>query len=433
MQNFAFGPDFSSHPMHLTVLGINHRTAPVEVRSQVAFPPEKLDRALAEMRGLEPVDEAAILSTCNRTELYWCGPEAPDDSIVEWLTGYHGLAPGQLTRHVYRYTDDSAVRHVLRVAAGLDSMVLGEPQILGQMKDCYQLALAAGSIDTMINRLFQHTFSVAKQVRTDTAIGASPVSVAFAAVSLARQIFGELNEHTALLIGAGETIELAARHLHERKLGKMIIANRTASRAHSLATRFGGYGIALDEIESHLGEADIVIASTGASETLLSRDTVRAATGTRRHRPVLMIDIAVPPDIDAAVASLDDVYLYTVDDLKQVIEDNMNSRKAAAEEAEEIILEQAERFMAWTRSLSAVPTLRAYRERAEALGREELERARRALANNTPPDEVVEHLARSLVRKLTHDPSVNLRSAVADGETGLLDAIRVLFRLDDER
>ena len=433
MQNFAFGPAFSTRLMHLTVLGINHRTAPVEVRSQVAFPPDRLGQALTELRGLDAVDEAAILSTCNRTELYWAGPESPDEQVVDWLTGYHGLAPNQLSRHVYRYTDDIAVQHVLRVAAGLDSMVLGEPQILGQMKDCYQHALGAGSIDTLISRLFQHTFSVAKQVRTDTAIGASPVSVAFAAVSLARQIFGDLDGQTALLIGAGETVELAARHLHERNLGKMIVANRTASRAHSLAARFGGYGIGLDEIGSHLGEADIVIASTGASETLLAQDTVAAAMKSRRHRPVLMIDIAVPPDIDHTVADLDDVYLYTVDDLKQVIEDNMNTRKAAAEEAEEIILEQTDRFMAWTRSLDAVPTLRAYREHAETLGQEELERARRALANDTPPDEVIEQLARSLVRKLTHDPSVNLRSAVADGETGLLDAIRLLFRLDNER
>ncbi|MGB5258903.1 MAG: glutamyl-tRNA reductase [Gammaproteobacteria bacterium] len=416
--------------MYLTVLGINHRSAPVEVRGQVAFPPDKLEPALAELRTLEGIHEAAILSTCNRTELYCAREDTAIDNLAAWLGNFHQLSPDSLRPHLYAYQDELAVRHVFRVAAGLDSMILGEPQILGQMKDCYQHALQSHSIDTLVNRLFQHTFSVAKQVRTDTAIGASPVSVAFAAVSLARQIFGNLAGQTALLIGAGETIELTARHLHEREAGKLIIANRTVTRAHDLAAQFGGYGIGLDEIAVHLAEADIVIASTGSSSVLLEKATVEAALRKRKHRPVLMIDIAVPPDIDSAVAELDDVYLYTVDDLKQVIEENMRSRQEAADQAEEIIEVQAERFMAWTRSLDAIPTLRAYREHAEALGEAELDRARRALSGGTPPDDVVEQLARSLVRKLTHDPCVNMRTAVAEGETGLLEAIRTLFRLN---
>ena len=416
--------------MYLTVLGINHRTAPVEVRGQVAFPPEQLARALAELTALEGMHEAAILSTCNRTEIYCTRDDTSAETIASWLCRFHRLDPGSLQPHLYNYHEAEAVRHILRVAAGLDSMILGEPQILGQMKDCYQQALQANSLDTLVNRLFQHTFSVAKQIRTDTAIGASPVSVAFAAVSLARQIFDKLEDQTALLIGAGETIELTARHLHEQGIGKIVIANRTVARAHDLAAQFNGYGIGLDEIPAHLAEADIVISSTGSPAPLITLDQVRPALKKRKHRPVFMVDIAVPQDIAAEVAELDDIYLYTVDDLKQVIEENLRSREEAALQAEEIIDDQVERFMAWLRSRDAVPTVRAYREHAQLLGAKELEKATRQLANGKPPQEVAAALTRNLVRKLTHNPSVNLRNAAADGETGLLEAVRILFHLD---
>jgi glutamyl-tRNA reductase len=416
--------------MYLTVLGINHRTAPVEVRGQVAFPPDQIARALAELTALDGMREAAILSTCNRTEVYCTLDDASPEIIANWLARFHQLDQGSLQPHLYSYQEAEAVRHILRVAAGLDSMILGEPQILGQMKDAYQQSLQANSIDTLVNRLFQHTFSVAKQVRTDTAIGASPVSVAFAAVSLARQIFGKLENQTALLVGAGETIELTARHLHEQGIGKIIIANRTVSRAHELASQFNGYGIGLDEITAHLEEADIVISSTGSTEPLITRDQVRTALKKRKHRPVFMVDIAVPQDIAPNVAELDDIYLYTVDDLKQVIEENLRSREEAALQAEEIIDSQVERFMAWVHSLDAVPTVRAYREYAESLGDAEIEKAGRQLENGTPPQEVIETLTRNLVRKLSHNPSVNLRNAAADGETGLLEAVRKLFQLN---
>ena len=416
--------------MYLTVLGINHRTAPVEVRGQVTFPPEQLARALAELTALDDVHEAAILSTCNRTEVYCTRDDTSSEAVAAWLCRFHKLDPGTLQPHLYNYLEAEAVRHILRVAAGLDSMILGEPQILGQMKDSYQQALQANSLDTLVNRLFQHTFSVAKQIRTDTAIGASPVSVAFAAVSLARQIFGQLEKQTALLIGAGETIELTARHLHERGIGKIVIANRTVSRAHDLAAQFDGYGIELDEIPAHLAEADIVISSTGSTEPVITRSQVKKALKKRKHRPIFMVDIAVPRDIATDVAELDDIYLYTVDDLQQVIEENLHSREEAAQQAEEIIDVQVERFMAWMRSLNAVPTVRAYREYAKSLGARELEKATRQLANGKPPQEVAEALTRNLVRKLTHNPSVNLRSAAADGETGLFEAVRTLFHLN---
>jgi glutamyl-tRNA reductase len=419
--------------MLLTVLGINHRTAPVEVRGQVAFPPGQLGRALAELTALEGMHEAAILSTCNRTEVYCTGNDTAFEAITGWLCRFHQLDQGSLQPHLYTYHEADAVRHMLRVAAGLDSLVLGEPQILGQMKDSYQQALLAGSIDTLVNRLFQHTFSVAKQVRTDTAIGASPVSVAFAAVSLARQIFGKFENQTALLIGAGETIELAARHLHEQGTGKMIIANRTVSRAHDLAAQFDGYGIGLEEIPAHLAEADIVISSTGSSEPLIKKKLVKTALKKRKHRPVFMVDIAVPQDIAGNVGELDDVYLYTVDDLKQVIEEGQRTRQEAALQAEEIIDGQVEHFMAWIRSLHAIPTLCAYREHAESLGNEELEKARRQLDNGRPPQEVVETLTRNLIKKLVHAPSVNLRDAAAEGETGLLEAVCKLFHLGSDQ
>lgn len=416
--------------MYLTVLGINHRTAPVEVRGQVAFPPEQLARALVELTALDGMHEAAILSTCNRTEVYCTRDDTSCEAISTWLCRFHQLDEASMQPHFYTYSEAEAVRHMLRVAAGLDSMVLGEPQILGQMKNAYQQALTANSINMLVNRLFQYTFSVAKQIRTDTAIGASPVSVAFAAVSLARQIFGKLENQTALLIGAGETIELTARHLHEQGIGKIIIANRTVSRAHDVAAQFNGYGIGLDEIPAHLEEADIVISSTASSEPLITRDQVKAALKKRKHRPVFMVDIAVPRDIASNVAELNDVYLYTIDDLSQVIAENLRSREEAALQAEEIVDAQVERFMAWMRSLDAVPTVRAYREHAHALGAEELAKARRQLDNGAAPQEVVEALTRSLIRKLTHNPSVNLRSAAAEGKTGLLEAVRTLFHLN---
>ncbi len=417
--------------MLLTVLGINHRTAPVEIRGQVAIPAGELDQALADLRNLASVNEAAILSTCNRTELYCSCVEESPAVLIQWLCSYHDLEPAQLAPHLYTHVQDDAVRHILRVAAGLDSMILGEPQILGQMKTAWQQAMHYGTISSLVNRLFQHAFSVAKQIRTDTAIGASPVSVAFAAVSLARQIFGDFASHSALLLGAGETMELAARHLHDRGIGKLIIANRTVSRAHELAAQFEGYGIGLDEIGAHLDEADIVIASTGSPGILIGRQQVEEAVARRRHKPLLMIDIAVPADIDPDVASLDDVYLYTVDDLRSVIDENLRSRQQAALQAEEIIDTQVHHFMGWLRSLEAVPTVRAYREYAEALGAEELARARARIVNGAPAEAVVEQLVHALVQKLAHEPCVNLRNAVAEGDTALLDAMRRLYRLKD--
>ena len=417
--------------MPLIALGINHRTAPVELRERVVFAPERMQDALRELTGLPGIQEAAILSTCNRTELYVGSEEDPGERVIQWLSRFHHLDEATLRPYLYTLKDADTVRHMLRVASGLDSMILGEPQILGQMKCAYQCAAEAGCVDTQLSRLFQHTFAVAKQVRTDTAIGASPVSVAFAAVSLARQIFGDLAQQTALLIGAGETVELAARHLHEHKLGRMIVANRTVEHAHNLAALFNGYGIGLDEIPAHLAEADIVVSSTASTTPIVTLPVVKQALKARKHRPIFMVDIAVPRDIEARVGELDDIFLYTVDDLREVIQENLKSRQAAARQAEEMIDVQVNHFIAWQRSRDAVATIRQLREQAEFQRDEVLQKARQQLASGKDPQQVLEFLAHTLTNKLIHQPSTHLRQAGSDGRTDLLEAARELLNLPD--
>lgn len=415
--------------MRLLAIGINHKTAPVNIRERVAFAPDRLPEALHDLQTRSGVNEAAILSTCNRTELVCCAKPGNDDNIVEWLGYYHRLRHEDVAPYVYLHPEQDAVRHLLRVASGLDSLILGEPQILGQMKTAYATAMQAGTVGTTLGRLFQHTFSVAKQVRTDTAIGSSPVSVAFAAVSLAKQIFGELAGYTVLLIGAGETIELAARHLHENGIGRMIIANRTLEKAHALASEFNGYAIELGEIPSHLAEADIVISSTASPLPILGKGAVERAIKARKRRPMLMVDIAVPRDIEPEAGDLRDVYLYTVDDLQEIIQEGLKSRQEAAKQAEEIIDVQVTQFMGWLKSLEAVSTIRAYREQAEQMRDEELDKARRLLARGASAEEVLQQLARTLTNKLVHAPSAQMKQAGFEGRFDLLDAARELFDL----
>jgi glutamyl-tRNA reductase len=418
--------------MSLIALGINHRTAPVELREQVAITGERIMAALHDLAALPSVSEAAILSTCNRTELYCDLQDDHVEALSEWLAHFHALDPAQIRPHLYSFPDADAVRHLLRVAGGLDSMILGEPQILGQMKEAYQKANDAGTLDAALKRLFQHTFAVAKQIRTDTAIGESPVSVAFAAVGLAKQIFSDFEQHTALLIGAGETIELTARHLHEQRLGRMIIANRTLERAHQLAAQFNGYGISLQEIPAHLAEADIIVSATGGNRPILTRTMVKPALKRRKHRPVFMVDLAIPRDIDPDVAKFEDIYLYTVDDLQEVIQENLKSRQDAARQAEEIIDVQVERFMAWLRAQDAVSSIRSYRERAERQRDEVLAKANHMLVNGRDPQEVLRFLANTLTNKLTHVPSVQLRQAAETGDTALLQTALQLLNLNKD-
>lgn len=419
--------------MSLLALGCNHKTAPVEVREKVAFAPEHLGEAMRDLRSRPAVNEVAILSTCNRTELY-CDLQSPEGgaAVIDWLGHAHRLRRDELVPYLYQHPGRDAVRHMLRVASGLDSLVLGEPQILGQFKDAYTRANAAGTLGRTLNRLFQHSFAVAKQVRTDTAIGTSPVSVAFAAVSLARQIFADLSDHPVLLLGAGETIELVARHLRENGSRDIIVANRTLERARDLAEGFGGRAVALSEMPGFLEHADIIIASTASQLPVLGKGAVERAMRRRKHRPMFMVDIAVPRDVEPEVSELEDVYLYTVDDLQEVIEENRRSRQAAASEAEEIIDTQVDHFMGWLRAQNAVHTIREYRSHAEMLREQALAQALRRLAAGRPPEQVLEEFGHLLTNKLLHGPSVEMNHAAYQGHTELLDAARRLFRLDED-
>jgi glutamyl-tRNA reductase len=415
--------------MPILALGLNHKTAPVAVRERVTFGPDIIVGALHDLLQQPEVEESLILSTCNRTEIYCTVNDTGGEPVSRWLGRFHGLPSDRINPYLYTHFDQDAVSHLLRVASGLDSMVLGEPQILGQVKQAFQTACRARSCGKLLGRLFQHTFSVAKQVRTDTAIGSSPVSVAFAAVSLARQIFSELSEQTALLIGAGETIELAARHLHQHGIGRMVVANRTVERAHTLAAQFDGYAISLTEIATHLPEADIVISSTASPLPVLGKGTVESALKKRKHRPIFMVDLAVPRDIEAEVGELSDVYLYTVDDLDEVVEENKRSRQEAAEQAREIIDFHTGEFMGWLRSLDAVSLIQDYRGQALQLRDQVLQRALRQLANGKTPEEALGYLAHTLTNKLLHHPSARMRRAGMDGRLELLDAANELFQL----
>jgi glutamyl-tRNA reductase len=418
--------------MLLFTFGINHKTAPVEIREQAAFAPESLREALQDIRSRHAASEAAILSTCNRTELY-CGIEDGSAlSAIDWFCRFHKLPPEEVRPYLYEHRDADAVKHTFRVAAGLDSMILGEPQILGQMKEAFATAHKEGATGKLLNRLFQHTFAVAKQVRTDTAIGASAVSVAYAAVSLARQIFSSLTDQKVLLIGAGEMIELCARHLREQNVQHIIVANRTVERAQLLAAEVGGEAISLAELPIRLPEADIVISSTASPLPILGKGAVERALKARKHRPIFMVDIAVPRDIESEVGELDDVFLYTVDDLKDVIEENMKSRMEAAREAENIIDLQVLEFMYWLKSLEAVPTIRALRDKTAAVREIELAKARRMLARGDAAEDVVAYLARSLTNKIAHAPTAALGRAMHEGDEHLLEAARRLFNLDED-
>ncbi len=415
--------------MSILACGLNHATAPVELREQVAFARDIMGDALKDLTGTGEVREAAILSTCNRTELYCSLEDHNSQRPLQWLSDFHGIRHDDIKPYLYAHPDAGAVKHVLRVACGLDSMVLGEPQVLGQLKDAYQLALQSGSIGKLLNRLFQHSFHVAKEIRSNTAIGSHPVSVAFAAARLARQIFGDLSKQTALMIGAGETIELVARHLHESGLNKMIIANRTVERSRKLADMFSGYAISLADIPMHLAEADIVISSTASQLPILGKGAVESAIKLRKHHPVFMVDIAVPRDIEAEVGELEDIYLYTVDDLKDIIEENMNNRKQAALQAEEIIEAQVLNFMEWLNSLDSVDTIRALRTQANMIQAEVLKNAQRKLQHGGDPDEILKEVTRTLTNKLIHTPSSQLRSAGVKGRIDLLSATHELFDL----
>jgi glutamyl-tRNA reductase len=412
--------------MSLFALGLNHTTAPLPVRERVVFHVEKLFDALGELTRERSASEAAILSTCNRTELY-LSTDQPQ-TAAEWLAHYHRLQPDELQPYLYTLPQAEAVRHTFRVASGLDSMVLGEPQILGQMKEAVRAAESAGTLGTVLHKLFQKSFAVAKEVRTTTQVGANSVSMAAAAVKLAARIFPSLKDQKVLFIGAGEMIELTATHFAAQAPARITVANRTLERAHALAHRFGGRAVELRELAAQLHEHDIVVSCTASSLPILGKGLVERALRARKHRPMFMVDLAVPRDIEAEVAELDDVFLYTVDDLQGIVQGNLDARRSALEQAEAIIETQVGQFMHWMAARDAVPLIRALRDQGEAARRLELERALRHLQRGDDPKQVLEALSQGLVNKLLHAPTQALNEAAAAERRELAALIERLYR-----
>ena len=412
--------------MTLWVLGLNHQTAPVELRERLAFNADALPGALASLRALPGVEEAALLSTCNRTELY---AVAPDSGVLTAWLDRHGQ---DVEAYLYRHRDAEAVRHLFRVATGLDSMVLGEPQILGQVKDAWATARSEHALGHQLDRLFQQTFAVAKRARTDSRIGANPVSMASTAVRLAQNAFARLSESTVLLVGAGETVELAAKHVSEGKVQRLLIANRTLAHAQALASRHGGYALPLDELGRHLAEADVVFSATASREPVIVRPQIELALRARKRKPMLLFDLAVPRDIEAGVAELADAYLYTVDDLERAVEDNRRGRREAAAAAEAIIDLQVARYVETVEAGSRQEPIKRLRAHGEAARDEVLAKARHLLDAGKPADEALAFLANTLTNRLLHAPTVALREAALHGDGELARTIDKLFATRDD-
>ena len=400
--------------MVLKVLGINHKTAPVALREKIAFGEDRLLAALRTLRQESGIAEVVILSTCNRTELYWAGSASGED-LSQWLARHHG-SNLDLASSLYVHLETRAVEHAFSVASGLDSMVLGEAQILGQLKDAYRLAQEAGSTGPSLNKLFQAAFSAAKRVRSETRIGVNAVSIASATVSLARRVYSDLSAQSVLLIGAGEMNSLAARHFASAGVKRMVIANRTVSRAQTLATELKALAIGLADLDKELAHADIVISCTASPIPLISKSAAESAIRARRRRPIFMVDLAVPRDIEPGIADLEDVYLFSIDDLQQLVDENRQQREAAAGGARVVIEEEVARFLSESRANDAGPAIRALREQAEGIRQQTLEQARRLLAAGKSNEEVLEFLANTLTNRLLHGPTQALRHAAEQSE-----------------
>ncbi|MGF1703903.1 glutamyl-tRNA reductase [Photobacterium makurazakiensis] len=416
--------------MTLLALGINHKTASVDLRERVAFSPEKLKQALHQLETHPEVNSGVIVSTCNRTELYCDVNQSGPGVMIDWLTKFHQITTEELMPSLYFHEEQAAVRHLMRVSCGLDSLVLGEPQILGQVKQSYSDSRDQDAIHGMLEKLFHKNFTVAKRVRTETDIGGNAVSVAFAACTLAKQIFESLSDATVLLVGAGETIELVARHLVDQGCNKLIVANRTKERAENLAIEFGAEVIGLPDIPDYLHRADIVISSTASPLPIVGKGMVEKAIKARRHQPMLLVDIAVPRDIEPEVGELSDAYLYTVDDLHSIVEKNREQRKVAAIQAEAIVSEESAAFMRWLRSLEAVDSIRQYRVQADDIKAELVARSLQTLANGGDPEKVLVELSNKLTNKLIHAPTRAMQQAAQNGEPEKLAVIRETLGLD---
>lgn len=412
--------------MQLYTIGVNHTTAPISIRENVAFSNENLRHALSDLTA-QNAAEAAILSTCNRTEIYVQSAHA--EPVVDWLAHYHKLDIANVQPYTYTLSNQDAVKHAFRVASGLDSMVLGEPQILGQFKQSVKIAQEAGTLGTHLHKLFQRTFEVAKEVRTNTDIGGSSISMAAAAVKLAQRIFGDIKSQKVLFIGAGEMIELCADHFAAQKPKSMTIANRTIERGASLAEKINGHAILLNDLPDRFAEFDIVITSTASQLPIVGLGMVERAVKARRHRPIFMVDLAVPRDIEPEVAQLDDVFLYTVDDLAQVVSDGMENRQEAAVNAEIIVQARVESFMHWLKKRDSVPTIKALRDQAEAMRKAELDKALKLIQKGESPEKALEALSSALTNKFLHAPSHALNQTHGDEHAKLENILKQLYQI----
>ena len=415
--------------MSLYTLGLNHQTAPLDVREQVVFSPDALGHALRDLLARPKVKEAAILSTCNRTEVYVHGTEP--QPVVRWLEDFHRVPKDSLSPYIYTLPREQAVTHAFRVASGLDSMVLGEPQILGQMKQAVRHAESAGSLGLVLNRLFQRTFAVAKDVRTQTDIGSASISMAAAAVKLAERIFPALSDQRLLLIGAGEMIDLTATHFAARNPKSITIANRTLERGRELAARFGAEAITLNEMPERLHEFDIIVTCTASTLPILGKGLLERVVKARRHAPIFIVDLAVPRDVEPEAAELDDVFLYSVDDLSNIVKGNLQIRKEAVAQAEEMIATQAGSFLRWLEGRTVVPTITALHGHHDQLRAAELERVRKLLAGGTSPEQALELLARGLTNKFLHAPTQALNQAGDAERAELVAMFEKIYQIPD--
>lgn len=415
--------------MEILALSLNHKKASVDLREQVAFDVDALRPALRDLTTNHGISEAAILSTCNRTEIYCQQSGDNSQQILNWLSQHRGISRSQLDDKIICFSKEKAVKHAFRVASGLESAVIGEPQILGQMKSAFNVAVDAGATGKVLNRFFQHTFAVAKRVRTDTSIGTNSVSVAYTGVCLAKQVFEQLAEQTVLLIGAGETIELVARHFHESGVKQITIANRSMDKAKVIADTVGGQAITLEQIHEQLPHVDIVVSSTASRLPILGKGAVEHALEKRGNKPMFILDLAVPRDVEAEVERLQSVHLYSIDDLNSVVQQNQELRELAVEEAKIMIDLQVVRFMRWMKSLDALPLIRTLRQELNRIQQEEANEAIRRIRNGEDPKAVVQQLARILTNKFAHLPSQALTNANIDGTPELVTAVQKIFDL----
>lgn len=421
--------------MKLIAAGLNHRTAPIAIRERLAVAADQLKDALKDGLNSCSVTGLVLLSTCNRTEIFAAVDQLEDSDgrqLLEWLCQYHSEPEELIASHGYTLKGEAALEHIIKVAAGLNSMVLGEPQILGQMKTAYNVALEAQTLSGSLHGVFQHAFNVAKEIRTDTGIGANPVSVAYTAVSLSRRIFSDLNNKTALLIGAGETIELVAQHLQEQGIHKLIVANRSLGRARELAERVSARPLLLSDLASNLHLADIVISSTGSQLPVLGKGAVESAIAQRKYKPMFMVDIAVPRDIEPEVGTLPDVYLYTIDDLHEVVDDNLKEREVEAAKAMTIVQQGVEQFRKQLHARSSSKIIVGLRQSAESLRDQEVERALAQLQKGGDPSVIIQQLGKSLTNKLMHKPSVALKQASEKQDETQLAVVKDIFGLSGD-